>query len=295
MTQCPNKRHRWASTGWFRWLHHALLTVSLGCPMVGQCEAQTEKSEPPIAQSNPRPKTDSKKTPKVEKKAARRIAVEMLALAPARPVDRNVQFLQNKIRVECAFVRRVCELSDAQEASLAQLDENWIAQQMQPTEEDRIEAAAARVAEIGARVRRNPDVRIACVRRVLGQIDTEIESVLEPAQRREFRREKEARTRFRANASAAATVAIIDQCAVLSTEQATALQADLVAYALRKEPQTLARIWGRICQLYDSSIVEKHLTTAQIDALGQVGFVPMSRLSFSINAARQNSEYVIAK
>ncbi len=134
--------------------------------------------------------------------------------------DPQLLLLRNYTRVNSALLRRVCTLTENDEAELAKMNDAWIATQMQSAlNANNAVAGVARFLKGIVVQNRNQNQPQEVLQRVKTEIDRHLDSLLTPEQLASFHQEREARHKFRMAALAEVLVSIIDQRVYLTDEQ----------------------------------------------------------------------------
>ncbi|MEZ6138802.1 MAG: hypothetical protein R3C53_28280 [Pirellulaceae bacterium] len=134
----------------------------------------------------------------------------------------QMAILQQYVIVECGLVRRACELSPEQAQKLATLTPAWIKEQLaQPAAAGQNGLFQGIGRFLGGRApaaQPQADGQ-ANIRRVTKAVDKFIEAALTPDQAKTYLAEKDAREKFRQEATASVLVASIDQEIYVKAEQ----------------------------------------------------------------------------
>lgn len=144
--------------------------------------------------------------------------------------DPQLTKMRRYVRVNCALARRVCELSDSEEAAFAQMNDAWLAKQIRESVElPGVGAVVGIFRFLGGAARddRPREVKIPVVK---NRIDLAIDEALTPEHREAFQRERDARVQFRKQSLAAVLVAVLDESLFLSPEQRVRLEPEVAAW-----------------------------------------------------------------
>ncbi len=218
--------------------------------------------------------------------------------------DPQLQLLKQYAHVNCAFVRRVCVLSEAQEQQLLSINDAWIADAIKKAtdpdpENDGVAAGFARLFGIArpaqARAPRAQQQPSLILKSVHQAIDKQIESVLEEDQIAQLKVETDARDLFRREAQARVVVSILDRRLFLTDDQRAALEPAIVT-SLKKEIA-----WSFYLQndnyipVITPMVYAKVLDKDQMDALTQWRGVEVDAEQFELQLIDQQEQIMIEK
>jgi hypothetical protein len=195
----------------------------------------------------------------VADEAAEQVQVQLAAAVPA---DRNLLKLRAYAQVQAALARRVCELSDEQQKSFAEINDKWVdkiyrEKQQQPVNRPQPGLIAM---FFGAKPVANPRQRVTGTTKQ--QVDQGIEELLTEEQREVFAAEKERREQFRAAASADAIIASLQERLGMTEDQREAIKGKLVPWAKNMNLHMMYYFSGN--NYYPN--VPEHLLSPHLDA-----------------------------
>ncbi|QDV24900.1 hypothetical protein [Aureliella helgolandensis] len=208
------------------------------------------------------------------------------------PGDVRIQLLLNYVSVQAGLARRTCELSDQQELRLKEIDQAWLAKELQQLERRDVPARGiiggiarflggqAVQPEIQAQQPAEPSEQIPLV---FKRIDAEFEGILDETQFAEFRQECDAREQFRREAAAELMVTVLDQHLYLSFDQRAALKEGIAKWGGGQD-----YYWGFYFQnlqyipVVPDRVVSPLLTREQKNRLGALQRWDYSRIDLQV-------------
>jgi hypothetical protein len=158
-------------------------------------------------------------------------AAEQVQVQVAMPADQNLLKLRAYARVQAALARRVCELSEQQQKSFAEINDQWVDNIYREKQQQPVNRAQPGLIAMffGAKPVANPRRRATGTTKQ--QVDQGIEELLTDEQRTAFAEEKERREQFRAAATADAIIASLQERLGMSEDQREAIKTKLVPWA----------------------------------------------------------------
>lgn len=185
-------------------------------------------------------------------------------------VDPNTSRLARVLKVEIAFIRRCCQLTEEQEAELAKLDTKWVAKQLETAEGKKANKKLVVDPFSGGMVSSQKYQEAVDV---LAQ--PFLKTILTQEQFDAYQLEAKARSEFARQSEIDATVAIIDHHLMLTEKQYPLVREAVSKMAvLPQEPLNYLRYGQYIPSMSLTSIL-KHLTKFQrklLQGLQQVQF-----------------------
>lgn len=163
---------------------------------------------------------------------------EVVELAGMRAGGQDPQtwLLNRYVRVNCALARRACELSEAEEQKLSQLNSVWVAKQLKESIDSPVKGVAAGIARfLGGRAaaemiiinNANDGQQQVSIPKVEKRIEAAIDEALEPEHREAFQRERDSRDEFRKQAMAAVLISTLDERVFLTQQQREELEPEV--------------------------------------------------------------------
>ena len=169
----------------------------------------------------------------------------MIRLAELRwqPQIRSNAGLVRFVRVECALVRRACDLTDEQEQKLKQIDSGWIA-----ANQNAVGAAKRKQVGILGMIFGAPGRPVVqqpiSVKRVHQSLAEFIDDLLNTEQQKAYELEKRKREEFRSGATADVLVEVLHQRLMFSEDQRHKIRQQLIPWVTGKDIYTQYYLMG---------------------------------------------------